>query len=96
MPDFGQNNSQIQDAYIELNVLRAAKPRVGKFKTPIGLEVLTSDRELLFVERSMASDLVPLRELGAQIAGSILSDTVTYAVGYFNGTTDGSNGAFAP
>ena len=32
----------------------------------------------------MASDLVPLRELGAQIAGSILSDTATYAVGYFN------------
>ena len=96
MPDFGQNNSQIQDAYIELNVLRAAKPRVGKFKTPIGLEVLKSDRDLVFAERSMASDLVPLRELGAQIAGSILSDTATYAVGYFYGTTDGSNGAFAP
>jgi phosphate-selective porin OprO/OprP len=96
MPDFGQNNSQIQDAYIELNVLRAAKPRVGKFKTPIGLEVLKSDRDLVFAERSMASDLIPLRELGAQIAGSILSDTATYAVGYFNGTTDGSNGAFAP
>ena len=94
MPDFGQNNSQIQDAYIELNVPRAAKPRVGKFKTPIGLEVLKSDRDLVFAERSMASDLVPLRELGTQIAGSILSDTVTYAIGYFNGTTDGSNGAF--
>jgi phosphate-selective porin OprO/OprP len=89
MPDFGQNNSQIQDAYIELNILRAAKPRVGKFKTPIGLEVLKSDRELVFAERSMASDLVPLRELGAQIAGSILSDTATYAVGYFNGALDG-------
>jgi len=94
MPDFGQSKYQIQDAYIELNVLRAAKPRVGKFKTPIGLEVLKSDRDLIFAERSMASDLVPLRELGAQIAGSILSDSATYAIGYFNGTTDGSNGAF--
>ena len=95
MPDFGQNNPQIQDAYVELNVLRAAKPRVGKFKTPIGLEVLKSDRDLVFAERSMASDLVPLRELGAQIAGSLLGDdTATYALGYFNGTPDGSNGAF--
>ena len=99
MPDFGQNNPQIQDAYVELNVLRAAKPRVGKFKTPIGLEVLKSDRDLIFAERSMASDLVPLRELGVQIAGSILGeshtsagDSFTYAVGFFNGTTDGSNG----
>src|ERR1019366_4247078 len=95
MPDFGQNNPQIQDAYVELNVLRAAKPRVGKFKTPIGLEVLKSDRDLVLAERSMASDLVPLRELGAQIAGSLLGDdTATYALGYFNGTPDGSNGAF--
>jgi phosphate-selective porin OprO/OprP len=92
MPDFGQNTSQIQDAYIELNAVRAAKPRVGKAKTPIGLEVLKSDRDLIFVERSMASDLVPLRELGAQIAGLILSNTTEYAVGFFNGTPDGSNG----
>jgi phosphate-selective porin OprO/OprP len=94
MPDFGQSNYQIQDAYIELNAFRAAKPRIGKAKTPIGLEVLKSDRDLIFAERSMVSDLVPLRELGAQISGSILGDNANYAVGYFNGTPDGSNGAF--
>ena len=94
MPDFGQNNPQIQEAYLEEKSLSFAKLRVGKFKEPIGLEVLRSDRELTFAERSLASDLVPLRYMGAQVAGSVLSESITYAVGYFNGSTDGSNGSF--
>ena len=92
MPDFGQNNPQIQDMYIELKTLPFAKLRVGKFKEPIGLEALRSDPESTFAERSLASDLVPLRYLGAQIGGSVLSNSISYQVGYFNGANDGSNG----
>lgn len=92
MPDFGQNNPLIQDVYLELNVLPFAKPRVGKYKTPISLEVLKSDSEFTFVERSLAFDLVPNREVGAQIGGSLGEKSVTYAFGYFNGTPDGSSG----
>jgi phosphate-selective porin OprO and OprP len=94
MPDFGQNNPQIQDVYLELKLFSFLKPRVGKFKTPLGLEDLRSDSESSFSERSLASDLVPLRELGAQISGGMLRETIRYAAGYFNGTTDGSNGNF--
>jgi phosphate-selective porin OprO and OprP len=94
MPDFGQNNPQIQEAFLELKTLKFAKLRVGKFKEPIGLEILKSDRELTFAERSLASDLLPLRYMGAQVSGSILSDSITYAGGYFNGANDGSNGNF--
>jgi len=94
MPDFGQNNPQIQEAYLELKTLPFAKLRVGKFKEPIGLEVLRSDRELIFAERSLASDLLPLRYMGAQLGGSVLSDSIAYEVGYFNGANDGSNGNF--
>lgn len=92
MPDFGQNNPLIQDVYLELNVLPFAKPRVGKYKTPISLEVLKSDNEFTFVERSLAFDLVPNREVGVQIGGSLLAKSVNYALGYFNGTPDGSSG----
>ena len=42
----------------------------------------------------MASDLVALRYMGAQIGGSILSNSITYTAGYFNGSNDGSNGNF--
>lgn len=93
-PDFGQSNYQIQDAYLELKTLSFAKLRVGKFKEPIGLENLQSDLDLAFPERSMASDLVPLRYIGAQLSGSVLSKSINYAAGYFNGSSDGSNGAF--
>lgn len=94
MPDFGQNNPQIQEAFLELTTLPFAKVRVGKFKEPIGLEVLQQDRNLKFPERSTASDLVPLRYIGAQLSGSFLKNSVTYEGGYFNGSSDGSNGAF--
>jgi phosphate-selective porin OprO/OprP len=94
MPDFGQSTYQIQEAFLELKSVKFAKLRVGKFKEPIGLEVLRSDRELTFAERSLASDLVPLRYIGAQVSGSVFSDSVSYAAGYFNGSSDGSNGAF--
>src|SRR5579864_7207612 len=94
MPDFGQNNPQIQEAYLELKTLPFAKLRVGKFKEPIGLEVLQSDRNLKFPERSIASDLVPLRYIGAQLSGSLLKDSISYEGGYFDGSSDGSNGVF--
>ena len=94
MPDFGQSTYQIQEAFLELKSVKFAKLRVGKFKEPIGLEVLRSDRDLTFAERSLASDLVPLRYIGAQVSGSVLSESISYAAGYFNGSSDGSNGAF--
>ena len=94
MPDFGQYNSQIQEAYLELKTLPYAKLRVGKFKEPIGLEALRQDRDLTFTERSIASDLVPLRYIGAQLSGSLLRKSVTYEGGYFDGSSDGSNAVF--
>jgi phosphate-selective porin OprO/OprP len=95
MPDFGQSTYQVQEAFVELKTVKYVKLRVGKFKEPIGLEVLRSDRDLSFAERSLASDLVPLRYIGAQVAGSVLTDAIAYAAGYFNGSSDGSNGAFS-
>jgi phosphate-selective porin OprO and OprP len=94
MPDFGQNNPQIQDIHVEWKLASYAKPRIGKFKTPLGLEALRSDSESTFAERSLASDLVPLREVGAQVGGALGGDSLNYAAGYFNGTPDGSNGNF--
>lgn len=85
MPDFGQGVQQIQEAFLEEKTFGFAKLRVGKFKEPIGLEVLRSDRELIFAERSLASDLVPLRYLGAQLSGSFLSDSIAYEGGFFKG-----------
>jgi len=42
----------------------------------------------------LASDLAPLRYVGVQLGGSILSNSVSYEAGYFDGSEDGSNGNF--
>ncbi len=94
MPDFGEGNAILQEAYVEWNSFSFAKPRIGKFKTPIGLEVLRSDRDLTFSERSLVSDLVPLRDLGAQVESSFLQDAIVFEVGYFSGARNGTNANF--
>lgn len=94
MPDFGEGNAVIQEAYVEWKSIPYARLRVGKFKTPLGLEVLRSDRDLTFAERSLASDLIPLRDLGAQVEDSVLKGAITYQVGFFSGVGDGQNASF--
>ena len=95
MPDFGENQVVTQEVYAEWKFDRDITLQAGKFKTPIGLEILRSDRDLNFVERSLASDLVPVRDLGVQLEGSLSRNEFTYDAGYFSGTEDGSNANFA-
>ena len=95
MPDFGENQVVTQEVYAEWKFDRDITLQAGKFKTPIGLEILRSDRDLNFVERSLASDLVPVRDLGAQLEGSLSRNEFTYDVGFFSGTEDGANASFA-
>ncbi len=94
MPDFGLNNPVVQEFYAELRLPSIAKLRVGKFKTPLGLEVLRLDRVLTFAERALDSNLLPVRDVGAQVSGVLLQRRLNYAAGYFNGTKDGSNANF--
>lgn len=94
MPDFGEGNTVIQESYAEWAPASYSAFRIGKFKSPIGLEVLRSDRELTFPERSLASDFAPIRDLGVQIGGSFREGAIEYAAGAFTGTEDGSNAKF--
>jgi phosphate-selective porin OprO/OprP len=93
MPDFGQGKSVIQEVYAE-SMGTQARVRVGKFKSPSGLEVMRQDRALTFPERSLVSDLLPLRELGVQVEGGFLRKEATYDAGFFDGTEDGQNTNF--
>jgi phosphate-selective porin OprO/OprP len=94
MPDFGEGNTVIQEAYAEMAIAPGAMLRIGKFKTPIGLEVLRSDRDLTFAERSLTSDLIPIRDLGAQLELSFLRNKAICQLGYFSGAPDGANANF--
>ncbi|MGA2245097.1 MAG: porin [Verrucomicrobiota bacterium] len=87
-PDFGGSTVQIYDAFINYHYNPALQLEVGKFKAPVGLEALMNDRDLLFNERSLATDLVPNRDLGVMFHGGVLDGVVSYGLGMFSGGYD--------
>ena len=91
MPDFGNNTTIVQDAYVDLRLTPSFRIRSGKDKTPVGYELLQGDAFLWFPERSQASNLVPNRDTGVQVQGDVLSGRVAYSGGVFNGIPDGTS-----
>jgi len=87
-PDFGGSTVQIFDAFLNYHYNQALQLEAGKFKAPIGLEALQADRDILFNERALATDLVPNRDLGVELHGDLLGGAISYAAGLFNGDTD--------
>src|SRR4051812_703453 len=69
MPDFGNGQTVLFDAYSDVRFPRTFRVRLGKDKTPLGLEQLYADYTLLLPERTLVSNLVPNRDVGVQIQG---------------------------
>jgi len=59
VPDFGGSSVQIFDAYANYRYEPWAQLRVGKFKTPVGLEQLQADVNTSFNERSLVTEPRP-------------------------------------
>jgi phosphate-selective porin OprO and OprP len=96
MPDFASGRSVIVDAYAAARFNPAVVVTVGKFKPPVGLERLQSSADLRFIERGLPTNLVPNRDLGVQLSGDFGGGAVAYALGYFNGVTDGQSSENLP
>lgn len=96
IPDFGgTGGAQIYDAFVNYRYSPALQLQAGKFKTPIGLEQLQADRDLLFNERALPTDLVPNRDLGFELHGDLFGGIASYAAGIFNGIGDARNSSNA-
>jgi len=92
VPDFGGTSGpQIFDAYVNYTYNHALQLQAGKFKSPIGLEQLAADRDILFNERGLPTALVPNRDLGIALHGDLFDNTISYAAGIFNGVGDARN-----
>jgi phosphate-selective porin OprO/OprP len=91
MPDFGMGTTVLQDAWLDVNYSRKARVRVGKFKSPVGLERLQSATALSFVERAYPTVLVPNRDVGLMLHGDLAGGVVAYAAGLFDGAPDGGS-----
>lgn len=89
--DFANSQVELLDAYVDARFTPAVRVRAGKFKVPMGLERLQTPWVVLFPERGLPTSLVPNRDVGVQLHGTLGGSLVEYAVGVFNGSTDGGN-----
>src|SRR5262249_28398235 len=93
MPDFSQattsSNFTLFDAYVDVNYFAPyAQLRIGKFKAPLGLERLQSAANLMLMERAQPTNLVPTRDLGADLYGAFVDGMIGYRLGIYNGAAD--------
>jgi phosphate-selective porin OprO and OprP len=91
MPDFGGGTTVLQDAYLDVKYSPKARVRVGKFKSPVGLERLQSATAITFVERAYPTAIVPNRDVGLMLHGELAGGVVAYAAGLFDGAPDGGS-----
>src|SRR6266487_2550509 len=92
LPDFGgTSGAVIQDAYLNYRYKPELRFQIGKFKSPVGLELLQSDPDTSFNERGLPTALVPNRDIGAELHGDLFDGSASYAAGIFNGVGAGRN-----
>jgi phosphate-selective porin OprO/OprP len=90
VPEFGGSAVSILDANLAFELDGGVQLKIGKFKTPLGLEALQSDAATSFTERSMVAGLLPGRDLGVQMSGPVANGRVEWTAGIFNGVADGA------
>lgn len=88
--DFGVGGPEIDDAFVEVQFAPALHLRMGRFKVPVGLENLQSSTGLTHVERGFPTGLVPGRDVGIMLQGTIARARLHYTVGVFNGSPGAS------
>jgi phosphate-selective porin OprO and OprP len=91
MPDFGGGITVLQDAWLDFKPSQKLRVRVGKYKSPVGLERLQSATALTFVERAFPTLIVPNRDVGVMLHGELAGGIVAYAAGVFDGAPDGGS-----
>jgi phosphate-selective porin OprO/OprP len=92
LPDFGQGQAKIQDAYINVHYVDWLQVEAGKFKQPFSYEQLIQDRYVPTLERSMIDQLVPARDEGVMIHGQkLFRDRLDYAGSVSNGEINGDS-----
>jgi phosphate-selective porin OprO/OprP len=90
-PDFAGASTTIFDAYVDVHPFSWLRLRVGKQKTPLGLERLQSEGAFPFLERALDQNLTPGRDIGAALWGEVAGGILTYNLGFWDGFPDNSN-----
>ncbi|HKB06280.1 MAG TPA: porin [Gemmataceae bacterium] len=90
LPDFGQGQARIQDAYLNVHYWDALQFEAGKFKQPFSYEQLIQDRFVPTLERSLIDQLVPARDVGLMGHGqNLLDGRLDYGASVYGGVING-------
>ena len=77
------------DVYVDIaDLFEVGHFRVGQWRQPLGLEALTSVRDLMFMERSLAFALVPFRQTGIGLYNTAFQEDATWAISGYRFPTD--------
>jgi phosphate-selective porin OprO/OprP len=90
-PDFGGGTATVQDAWLDFRPSSRLRVRVGRFKSPVGLERLQSATATHFVERALPTVVLPNRDVGIEVYGDLAGGVVSYAVAVLDGAPDGGS-----
>ena len=88
--DFSQSRLTLLDAFIDTRFAKEFMVRIGKFPTPLNEERLTSRILLPWIGTGVASMLIPVRELGAQLLGDLGNGVLQYNAAIVNGSWAGT------
>jgi len=91
LPDFGNGTVTMLDAYGEVKAFPWLRLRVGKSKSPVGIERLQGDAAVVFVERALPTQFTPNRDIGAALVGDVAGGILSYTLGITDGAYDGQN-----
>jgi len=82
--DFATGEAEAKDVYIGLRAVPWVQNiRVGHYKEPFGLEFITSNNDITFMERAIPFALTPGRNTGVGIYGAEFEERVTWEGGFF-------------
>ncbi|MCC6995868.1 MAG: hypothetical protein IT370_14755 [Deltaproteobacteria bacterium] len=79
----------LRDGFVEYQRAPALWLRGGQFKVPLSRQNLVSKESMLFVDRALAMDSSPLRDIGVSAGGALAGGKLAYQVGAFNGAGTG-------
>lgn len=68
------------DVYMDVLDTPVGNFRVGQWRTPFGMDALTSARELPFLERALPFAFLPFRQTGVGLSDTMLNEGGTWAV----------------
>ena len=88
------NTVTVQDAWINGKAAEWAQLRVGKMKSPIGIERWQSANARWFTDMITTTYIAPNRSIGAMLHGKVYGNVAEYFASFVNGEPNGGSSDF--